>query len=77
MALKLLVSVVKTVVGALLDALDLFLGFLGGGGGIGSVVMVAVGCYWWRVSHTLLLLHLMINDGSRESKKKGYQEKMI
>ncbi|GKC27975.1 RNA-directed DNA polymerase, eukaryota, reverse transcriptase zinc-binding domain protein [Tanacetum coccineum] len=36
------VSVVKTVVGALLDALDLFLGFLGGGGGgIGSVVMVA------------------------------------
>lgn len=44
MALKLLVSVVKTVVGALLDALDLFLGFLGGGGGggTGSVVIVVV-----------------------------------
>lgn len=66
------------------------------------VLVGEVGCYGWRVSHTLLLLHLMIVSshcflnpffvsknsslimdvfarmiGSRESKKKGYQEKMI
>lgn len=47
MALKLLVSVVNTVVGALLDALDRFFGLRAGGGGIevviGSVFDVVTG----------------------------------
>lgn len=53
MALKLLVSVVNTVVGALLEALVLFLGFLGGGGGVGFVdvmggwvVVTGEKCWW-------------------------------